>query len=362
MKGKRVVIFRPGALGDMLAAAPVIWRIKELQPDTRIEYLAEEHATAGTLSAAEVARLIPEIEKVHLYSLAEKPWRRMRSLRRKLSPGPRDVLLYLCYSRYSIRQVLRDALFFRLIGFRTLRGFGAAFSDARSAAPREPLESEYDRLLRWASGLIRGKESKARGRLFTDECFADEFWRRNALAGQSVVALCVSSKMQAKRWPAERFVAVVRRLQPEFACAVVLIGGRGDEEIVAEVQRTIADRCYSALGASLPQTAALLARSVLYLGNDTGPMHLAGLLGVPCVAVFSDRDRRISWHPYGSDHMVLRRSVPCGGCLRTTCFASLPPCLDAIGVDEVLAAARTAMGRSRIADHPFRQIDISRPC
>jgi ADP-heptose:LPS heptosyltransferase len=129
--------------------------------------------------------------------------------------------------------------------------------------------------------------------------------------------------------------------------AVVLIGGAEDHEIVDFIQQKVGRNCHSAVGASLIQTASLLARARLYLGNDTGPMHIAGLLGVPCVAIFSDRDHQNCWTPFGPGHAILRRPVVCGGCMRETCHTSPPPCLQAIESEEVIARTIAILEGSR---------------
>ncbi|HTK37882.1 MAG TPA: glycosyltransferase family 9 protein, partial [Pyrinomonadaceae bacterium] len=83
--------------------------------------------------------------------------------------------------------------------------------------------------------------------------------------------------------------------------------------------------------------AALLHKCTLYLGNDTGTMHLASAVGVPCVAIFSAADRAGQWEPFGNNNYVLRKRVECEGCgLDICCFQNM--CLDLISADEVYAA------------------------
>ena len=154
--------------------------------------------------------------------------------------------------------------------------------------------------------------------------------------------------MQSKRWPAERYAEAISRLGEEHpSLAFAIIGDARDRPVADSILRKAKERMASAVGASLLQTSSLLARSCLYLGNDTGPMHMAALHGVPCVAVFSERDRKGKWHPFGKGHSVMRAEVPCVGCMLRECFAVPPVCLSAIGVEEVVAAVRSSLqGRS----------------
>jgi ADP-heptose:LPS heptosyltransferase len=87
------------------------------------------------------------------------------------------------------------------------------------------------------------------------------------------------------------------------------------------------------------EAATALKRCLLYIGNDTGTMHLAASLKVRCVAIFSARDLPGRWQPLGKHHIVLRKQVPCEGCMLVTCVEHGLACLAQIGIDEVEAAA-----------------------
>jgi ADP-heptose:LPS heptosyltransferase len=82
----------------------------------------------------------------------------------------------------------------------------------------------------------------------------------------------------------------------------------------------------------------------LYLGNDTGTMHLAASVGTPCVAIFSALDLIGRWHPFGTENEVFRRSVECEGCFSPTCF-NKNKCLDLISAGEVYEACVRILDR-----------------
>ena len=98
------------------------------------------------------------------------------------------------------------------------------------------------------------------------------------------------------------------------------------------------------------ESAELLRRATLYVGNDTGAMHLAAAVGTSCVAIFAAREPGRSWHPYGSAHVVLRRDeVPCANCYLTECTVEGLRCLTAIDVNAVWTACRILLGARRAA-------------
>src|SRR6266496_1821247 len=69
------------------------------------------------------------------------------------------------------------------------------------------------------------------------------------------------------------------------------------------------------------ESAALLTRARIYVGHDSGPMHLAAAVGKPCVVVFSSRNLPGQWFPFGSYHRVLYHSISCQGCQLDVCVA-----------------------------------------
>jgi len=134
------------------------------------------------------------------------------------------------------------------------------------------------------------------------------------------------SSLLGKRWPAERYAVIVERLL-ERGYSVLLLGGADDKPLVAAI---------TAAGASQPQPApdgrrrgrlldmsgrtsfsqlgALLERCRLFLGNDTGPMHLAVAVGTPVVAVFGPSQPAI-YGPFTPDAAVVYHGEQCAACV-----------------------------------------------
>ena len=91
------------------------------------------------------------------------------------------------------------------------------------------------------------------------------------------------------------------------------------------------------------ESAACFARSKLFLGHDSGPMHLAAAVGTPCVAIFAARNLPRVWFPYGKQHRVIYHEVDCMGCGLETCIVEGKRCLRGISVDEAYATVAEAL-------------------
>jgi len=135
----------------------------------------------------------------------------------------------------------------------------------------------------------------------------DSVWADRELAkrdSRPVLIVHPGATERARRWPANRFGSVIAALGRTWDCRVV--GGGNDESLVQEVIAS-ADGAATAIG--LPPTvlalAALLGKANLYLGNDSGPMHLAGIVGTASVGIYGPTHPQYTG-PYGNRHLALR--------------------------------------------------------
>jgi ADP-heptose:LPS heptosyltransferase len=181
---------------------------------------------------------------------------------------------------------------------------------------------------------------------------ADALWHSHALHGRRVVALQPSAGAHLKRWPIDRWAALVEALSAT-GCAVVLTGGPADGRLLADIAAATPARPAATLcGQSLEVTAAIFERCALLIGLDGGAAHLAATVGTPTVRLFGPASADVygPW-PSGPEQRVLATSglgcVPCGHLEAPPCGAlTMPACLLALGVDQVLDAARTILSRS----------------
>ena len=126
-------------------------------------------------------------------------------------------------------------------------------------------------------------------------------------SGARVVALHPGSGGAEKRWPPDRFAALCLEMRDVGLCPL-LIEGPQDAEMVSAVLAAAGERAIRpavARGLSVPDLAEVLARCDAYVGNDSGVSHLAGLLGVPTLALFGPSDPAV-WAPLGPRTRALR--------------------------------------------------------
>jgi heptosyltransferase-2 len=145
----------------------------------------------------------------------------------------------------------------------------------------------------------------------------------------------------AKRWPAERFAEVTRKISQRIPnCCWLIFGSRSDAEFCARVAAQGTGRIINLAGkTTLRQLMALLKTCRVLLTNDSGPMHVAAALGTPVVALFGSTSPELTGpgQPGDPRHRVIRNKVPCSPCFRRTCPVDFR-CMTGISVAQVEVA------------------------
>lgn len=145
--------------------------------------------------------------------------------------------------------------------------------------------------------------------------------------------------MDRKRWPPERFLEIIRRLD-SVGQATALVGSAGDRGVLGDLPHGLPPSSLDLIGrTSVLEAAAVLSHCRALLTNDSGLMHLAGLVGTPTVALFGPTDpSRIGVFPASARHRaVVPCSVPCHPCypLGRGMDCGRADCMLAIPVDRV---------------------------
>lgn len=157
---------------------------------------------------------------------------------------------------------------------------------------------------------------------------------------------------QARRWPPTGFARVAQELVRLYEANIVLVGGGEERELGQQVARDIDPQPINLVGlTTIKQLAAVLQRCQLFIGNDSGIMHLATAVGAPVVAIFGPSNPK-AWGPWPGEEanaIVIRLDLACSPCLyvdgrignRKGCEPMA--CLEGIEPEMVLKAARSIL-------------------
>lgn len=162
-----------------------------------------------------------------------------------------------------------------------------------------------------------------------------------------IIAFGIGAGEARKTWPAERFAETAVALCGAFGAVAVVVGSGADQPAATRFA-AIAPDCVNLAGTTpLPVVAAVIARSVLFVGNDSGPMHLAAAARVPVVEISchplsggpEHRYSPVRFGPRPGPAAILQPDVPAAGC-GPSCTAVEPHCILATTIDEVVSAGR----------------------
>jgi ADP-heptose:LPS heptosyltransferase/GT2 family glycosyltransferase len=165
------------------------------------------------------------------------------------------------------------------------------------------------------------------------------------LFARPVVAIHAGAGAENKQWPPASFAALIDLIAGEGGANAIIIGGPDEAKLAADVQAAVRlqDHVYSVAGQlNLRELPVLLRACALYVGNDSGPKHLAAALGVPTVGIHSGSVDTVEWGPLGPAAVAVRRETTCSPCyiaFAKDCHRDLL-CLRGIRVGDVWNAAR----------------------
>lgn len=344
---RKILIFRIGHFGDTVVALPALWAIRRHYPDAKLTLLTNhDRRNRNYVSPADVLPSSGLIDNVIAYpnDRGFGSFAAFASLALQIRRANFDELIYLMPRVRSERQIMRDRKFFRTAGISELRG--SEFLLHERLDPPDPsdsteIERESDFLLRMAAEIdIPVSRPETDLSITKDEAAAAIAWLSAEgldRGDQTLIAVAPGSKVRSKMWPEDRFIEVLGRLIQKFDCHPIIFGGPEDRDLGNRLISSIGKGSNAAGSLGIRADAALLQKCHLYLGNDTGTMHLASAAGVSCVAMFSRTEWNGRWSPFGENDRLFRSTVPCADCAAGD-TVGVHACMEAISADEVFDA------------------------
>jgi lipopolysaccharide heptosyltransferase II len=353
--GSRILLMRVDGIGDFIMTTALFPALRRAYPDAQIDLvcstlakpLAELYVRSGDINT--------------LYPLplggrtAGQLWRLVRQLRENRYDAAVDL-----------RGDFRNVLLAWLGG--ASRRFGLYYSGldyllTDVLAPEQGTQRRHQaEEVAAVAAMLGMPEFAPAPRLLLGEehrAFAERWLIENGVAengdgrGRVVVAFHLTAGMPARLWPLDRFIEVARRLVAEHDVRVMVVGSPDDRAAAEAFSAALEEPALIAAGAtSLAQSAALMERSALFIGTDSGPAHVASSVGCPLVVLFGPGNEQVM-RPYAQAVRIVRSPVACDRhCHNKACAVPERHCLKAISVDAVCAAARELLRAGSPAQCP----------
>jgi heptosyltransferase-1 len=297
----KLLVARVGAMGDVLHALPAVAALRRERPDWRIDWVVDPR-WAPLLAASDAGQHGRElvVDRVHLadtrlWSRSPASIATLRSIL-QLRAGLRAERFDLAV---DLQGTLRSAVIARMSRVPVRAGY---------SSPRERLAASFytRRVERHGAHVVEQNTallSEASGVPLQPSAFdlphegwADD-WAAELVREQRLCVLAPGAGWGAKRWPVERFGALATELRAS-GLAVMVNAPRKDDALAAQVAAASHGAAQTVV-CNVAGLTALLRRTALLVGGDSGPMHLAAALGVPLVALFGPTNpaRNGPWGP-----------------------------------------------------------------
>ncbi|HDL19106.1 MAG TPA: lipopolysaccharide heptosyltransferase II [Bacteroidetes bacterium] len=334
---KKILIVKLRAIGDVILTTPVFRNLREQFPDAQIDFVVEKPAYPLIQTDKNLNRVfIAPSGKNRTVSRERKFFKEIRREKYDvcidLFGNPRSALITL-FSGAKLR-----------VGYY-FRGRKYAYQEKFSSRVSEVHEVEFNLdALRHFNIPIRFKQPEihinevdlAAAHSIFEKLYTDDF---------PVAALNPAGSWPAKKWPLPRFAQLAKMLHEEFHFRFVVLWGPGE---LAEAQ-LLAEKIGPVAAVhpetTLSQQAALLALCQLFIGNDTGPMHIAAAVGISTIGLYGPTNARLQ-SPYGEKaRAVFNPDIPCLGCDCLTC--PLMDCMNYLTPETVFAAAKDLLEENR---------------
>jgi lipopolysaccharide heptosyltransferase I len=343
----KLLIVRLGSMGDIIHTLPAATALRQAFPHTSLGWAIEERwaellcalpePRSGPLSPGR-----PLVDRVHAFHT--KTWRKSMfspQTWEQSAAGLSELLAQRYEVAVDFQGAAKSALLARFSGARMIYGM---------AEPREDIASMLytrhvmvrgnhvvEQNLSLAESVVRRPLPMPKIQFPRDEAAENRCQDRS----NQFILINPGAGWGAKQWPAECYGQVASQLAQD-GMQVLINFGPGEEPLMRAVVSASGDTATGVTG-SLTELIALTRRARLFIGGDTGPLHLAAALGIPVVAIFGPTNPARNG-PFGTRSVVLRSSASSTSHARR---AEPDPGMLEISPDEVVAAARELLESDR---------------
>ncbi len=316
---KKILVFSFSFIGDAVLSTAVIQPLRSHFPDTHITFLVGPNAYDLLVND-------PQIDASLVYD--------NRGEHAGLK-GRIKLIKVLRREKYDLVVNLRDSFIARCVG---AEHWGLVRGDRERHAVTRYLEVLSKQGIDTTDAYPQLQLTEVE--LATAQCFLDE---TGITSKRLSIGIHPGGNWEYKLWSAEKYAQLATTLLDEKDVSILLFAGPNERELQAQVADMTINPPILVDTHNLREVAALIRACDVYIGNDTGPMHIAAAVGTPVIALFGSTNH-IRSGPYGDKHVVVQSGLdlgcnPChpgrnpGGCGAGSCAV-----IDGITVEQVLNA------------------------
>ncbi len=334
---KRILIFRSGALGDVLMTTPLIRSIRKKYPKSHITYLTGNWSKNAVKNNRNIDELITFDDSI---IIKKKVWQLLKlisNIRKKKF----DTAFILDKSRWF-------GLLVKFAGVKERIGFDRTGEGRHNTKNTifEGEKHEIDYYMDIAKLIDADTKDKSLDFLIPgeDKKFADEFIKKIKDIKSSIIGIAPGGaknpgqELAIKRWPIEYYAELADELGKN--ATILIFGGKDDNKIAEKMINLMKAKPVDLTGKlTLEKSVALMKKCKLMITHDSGPMHLAIAADIPTISIFGPTDPKRFGYISKKDKIVTPKNLKCCPCYDI--YGSYKKCednqcMESIKVNDVL--------------------------
>ena len=343
----RILIYRLGSLGDTVLVLPALRAIRNKYPESSITLLTNLPISEKAAPIPSILESTGLIDRTIDYPLGTRSVREFLKLARELRNADFDMMFYLAAYR-GLMSVLRDWIYFSIFASPIIYGLPLRKAD-RILLRDEKTPNLYEwEAKRIARRIKRGVSVDLNSDLSWDlQITSKEKSLAKALLSEDflkcqVIVVCFGTKNSCNDWGEDKWASfrdLLAKSNPD--CGIVVVGTKQEHSRGERFLSGWSGKGINLCGKTNPrETAAVMMLCKVYIGHDSGPLHLAAAVGAQCVGVYGARNMPGHWFPRAGKSTVIYKNVDCRGCGLQDCLEKGKICIRGISSEEVHSAVR----------------------
>ena len=336
-----ILILKLSSLGDVVHALPLASALKGNIPGLRLGWVVQK-------GFSEIVENHPAVDDVFIFERSRGSIASIKNyfcLIREIRRKKYDIII-------DLQGSMKSAAFVMLGGARSM-GFKRGSSRVDPASTlftgfkvEEPGGHIVERYLAFAR-VLGVKDLHPDFNLKAEEQASQDaarFLEKNGLGGKKIVIMHPGAAWKTKIWPAGNYIKLINMIYDKMPWAgVVITAGGGEEEAAAAIKAKCAGAPALAAGLSLDGLAALIDRCDVFIGSDSGPLHLAAALDKRVLGLYGPTDQARNG-PFCKNSVVLKSRRKCAGCWKRTCPDN--ECMEDIKPEDVFKELEMTAGNA----------------
>ena len=345
MKKKKILIYSSGGLGDILVRIPHFKAIRNYYSNDFISLLTNTPYTENSIK--DYISIFPNnlIDEVICYDPGKNKFINFFKLLRRVYLNKPEIIINLVI-RKSYFQILRDRVFFSIF------------------IPNKKIGFKYLKIIKTVenNNLMYENISVKVARLLDDKFKIDlekaenwtinnEFESTQSLGfgyNQKYIVISVGGKYDTQQWGDENWKLLLNKLAENYNTLNFVFIGSKDEGLRVNniIPIKFLSRFHNLCGVTTPKNGANIIRnSILFLGQDSGPMHLSASVNHDSILIHSARTLPGEWFPLNGNNYIFYNRVSCYGCYSKICTKYNKKCIAEISVEDVFQKIKNKISK-----------------